>query len=69
MPDQQWRRLLSVRSFDKDHMMTGGDVVDGKDLIARAETYFNDDKVIYLHVHNAKPGCFAVRIDRGTQQV
>jgi hypothetical protein len=67
MPEQQRRRLLSVRAFDQNHMMTDGGVFQGTDLLQRAEEYFKDQQVEYLHVHNAIPGCFAVRIDRGEQ--
>jgi hypothetical protein len=65
MPEQQRRRLLSVRAFDKNHMMKGGDVFRGTDLLQKAEEFFKNDKIEYIHVHNAIPGCFAVRIDRG----
>lgn len=64
VPDQQRRRLLSVRAYDANHMMVGFVVVEGKDLADRAESLFADAKVEYLHAHNAGPGCFAVRVDR-----
>jgi hypothetical protein len=66
LPDQLTRRLLSVRSFDAGHLMLGGAVVDGSQLEATAERLLDDHDVSYLHVHNAGPGCFAVRIDRDT---
>ncbi|KAJ5610298.1 hypothetical protein N7510_007017 [Penicillium lagena] len=59
VPDQQRRRLLSVRAYDANQMMTGAMVVEGKDLAERAELLFADAKVDYLHVHYAGPGCFA----------
>lgn len=67
MPDQQRRRLLSVRAFDKNHMMKDGDVFRGTDLLQRAQDFFQNEDIEYLHIHNAIPGCFAVRIDRGNQ--
>jgi hypothetical protein len=67
LPDQLTRRLLSVRSFDRDHLMTGGTVVPGDELREAAARLLENDAVAYLHVHNAGPGCFAVRIDRGTK--
>ena len=67
MPEQQRRGLLSVRAFDQDHMMKGCGVFEGTDLLQRAGEYFKNQEVEYLHVHNALPGCFAVRIDRGEQ--
>ena len=67
LPEQQRRRLLSIRAFDSDHMMVGADVTEGTKLVQSAERFFSNDSVDYIHVHNAKPGCFAVRIDRGKQ--
>jgi hypothetical protein len=64
LPAQVTRRLLSVRSFGDDHLMLGGVVVQGAELEATVGGLFDDDDVSYLHVHNAGPGCFAVRIDR-----
>jgi len=64
VPTQLTRRLLSLRSFDDDHLMRGGEVVDGSLLVDRATELLADPGVAYLHVHNAGPGCFAARIDR-----
>jgi len=65
VPEQLSRRLLSVRAFDADGMMTDADVFEGTDLAGRIEAFFADPAVAYLHVHNAKRGCFAARVDRG----
>jgi hypothetical protein len=67
LPDQLTRRLLSVRAFDDAHVMLGGVVVEGADLEEAAERLLRDHDVAYLHVHNAGPGCFAVRIERATR--
>lgn len=64
IPDQLTRRLLSVRSFDREHLMLGGVVVPGAELEETAAKLLADEAVAYLHVHNAGPGCFAVRVDR-----
>ena len=64
VPTQLTRRLLSLRSFDDDHLMRGGEVVDGSLLVDRATELLADPGVAYLHVHNAGPGCFAARVDR-----
>jgi hypothetical protein len=65
IPEQLATRLLSVRAFDRDAMMTDADVVDGSVLAPLIETMFADPAVAYLHIHNAKHGCFAARVDRG----
>lgn len=64
VPTVLTRRLLSVRAYDEAGMMLAADVVPGTDLANVIEIMFVDPAVTYLHVHNAKPGCFAARVDR-----
>jgi uncharacterized protein DUF1203 len=64
VPEALRTRLLSVRAFDADGMMTGADVVDGHALEAAITELFADPGAAYLHVHFAKPGCYAARIER-----
>jgi hypothetical protein len=64
VPDQQRRRLLSVRAYDSSHAIVDADVVPGRDLETLIERFFADDAVRYLHVHNARYGCYACRVDR-----
>lgn len=64
VPEVLRRRLLSVRAFDADGMMTQSDVVDGAALEPAIERMLADPAVAYLHLHNAKPGCYAARVDR-----
>ena len=64
VPEQLRLRLLSVRAYDIDALMVEADVVDGPELEPAVERLFNDPRVRYLHVHFARPGCYACRIDR-----
>jgi hypothetical protein len=64
VPDMLRRRLLSLRAFDDAGMMTGCDVVEGRDLETAINHLFADPKAAYLHAHFARPGCYAARIDR-----
>jgi hypothetical protein len=64
IPEQLRLRLLSVRGFDAAGMMVDADVVDGRELEAAIARLFRDDRTAYLHVHFAKPGCYAARVDR-----
>jgi hypothetical protein len=57
-------RLLSLRAFDAQGMMRDADVVEGSGIEAVIERLFADPAVDCIHVHNAKPGCYAGRIDR-----
>ena len=64
VPEQQRRRLLSVRGYDDDAMMVDSDVVEGDGLASLLDGFFADPRTSFVHVHNARPGCFAVRVDR-----
>lgn len=61
-------RLLSVRAFDDKGMMVGAEVVSGMELESTIRQLFADQHAEYLHVHNAKPGCYAARIDRWPEE-
>ena len=65
IPGQQLSRLLSVRAYDGDGGMHDADVVEGVALEALVARLFADARVAFLHVHNARRGCYACRIDRG----
>ena len=65
VPDVLAIRLLSIRAFDEAGMMRAADAVQGRDIVPVIQRMLGDAKVAYLHAHNAKPGCFAARIDRG----
>lgn len=64
VPLQLSRRLLSVRAFDADGMMIDAEVVEGTALEPVIERFLAAPQTAYLHVHNAKRGCFAARVDR-----
>lgn len=57
-------RLLSVRGYDAGAMMIFAAVAEGRDLEAHFERAFSDPRVEYLHLHNARPGCYSCRVDR-----
>lgn len=64
VPDSLRTRLLSLRAYDGGDLMSDADVVDGRDLEAAVARMFGDAGVAYLHVHYARRGCYAARIDR-----
>ena len=57
-------RVLSLRAYDADASMIDADVVDGRELESVINRMFTDAGITYLHVHFARPGCFACRVDR-----
>jgi hypothetical protein len=64
VPEQQRRRLLSVRAFDATHHMVDAEVAPGTELERLIARFFAPTSVAYLHVHNARRGCYACRVDR-----
>lgn len=64
VPLQLSRRLLALRAFDADGMLLKGDVIDGSELAGLIDPWLEDPAVAYLQAYNARPGCFAARIDR-----
>ena len=53
-------RLLSLRAFDAAGMLVAADVVEGRELEPALERLLCG--AAYLHVHFAKPGCYAARV-------
>jgi Protein of unknown function (DUF1203) len=64
LPQMLRSRLLSVRAFDGKDMLVGADAIEGDRLEEAIYRFFGDPAVEFLHVHFAKPGCYACRIDR-----
>lgn len=58
-------RLLSLRAYDADGMMTDADVVEGGAVEEALARLFANAAAAYVHIHNAKRGCFACRVERG----
>jgi hypothetical protein len=52
-------RLISLRAYDVNGMMVSATVIDGKLASAELEKLFERSDVSYVHLHNAKPGCFS----------
>lgn len=64
IPEQLRKRLLSVRAFDAGGMMVDAEVTEGRLLEELIGRFFANDAVAYLHLHYARPGCYAARVDR-----
>jgi hypothetical protein len=64
IPDVLRVRVLSLRAFDAEHMMVDADVVDGRDVEQVIAKMIGNLRASYVHVHYAKPGCYAARIER-----
>lgn len=57
-------RWLSVRAFDAQDMLVAAEIIVGTDVERVIRTMLDDDGVRYLHLHYAKPGCYAARVER-----
>jgi Protein of unknown function (DUF1203) len=57
-------RVLSLRAYDGEAMMTEAEVIEGERLAERASALLADEGVAFLHAHFAGAGCFAFRVDR-----
>ena len=53
------RRLISLRAYDHDALMCAADVVEGADVGEGLAKLFARAEVAYVHLHNARPGCYS----------
>ena len=64
IPTVVQRRTISVRGYDVEGLMKNARVVEGRALAGTIADFFADDRVAYLHLHNAGAGCYSCRVDR-----
>ena len=57
-------RLLSIRAYDGSAMMVDAEVAPGNELEVVIRRSFANEHVRYLHIHNARPGCYNCRVMR-----
>ncbi len=65
LPPYLTHRLLSVRAYDAADDMVDAEVIEGAAAAPLIERYLARDEVSYLHLHFARRGCYACRVDRG----
>lgn len=64
IPDYVSRRLISIRAYNLKHMMVTANVCEGDEVAGVLDRVFDDSAVAYVHLHNAKQGCFSCLVDR-----
>ncbi len=64
VPEMLRHRMISVRAFDSSGMMVDADIVDGRQLEPMIDRMLAIESVSYLHLHNAKRGCYAARVEQ-----
>jgi hypothetical protein len=57
-------RLIAVRAFSADGMLLDAQLAADAELGPALERQLASAAVAYLHLHNAKPGCYAARVER-----
>lgn len=64
VPEVMRLRLLSLRGYDAAGMMLDADIIEGKEIEGLIERLLGNPQVDYIHVHNARRGCYSGRIER-----
>lgn len=57
-------RLLSLRGFDGNGIMKDASVTEGQNLKEQIIQIFENEDIKYIHIHNAKPGCYNCVVER-----
>jgi hypothetical protein len=64
VPPSLRHRLLSYRAYRSDDFLVTAEVAAGAEAEAVLERLFEDSRVAYVDLHNARPGCFNCRVHR-----
>ena len=64
VPPYVAQRTISVRAYDSGHMMVDALVCEGAAVGAELSRLFDDGLIAYVHLHNAKQGCYSCRAER-----
>lgn len=64
VPQALMARPISLRGFDDQNMLIDCDLAEGEQVAATIDRMFKNPRVAFIHLHNAKPGCYAARAVR-----
>ena len=64
VPSYVTKRLMSVRAYDSMDNIVEASVCEGIAVDDELTNYFRRSDVAYIHLHNAKRGCFSCRVNR-----
>lgn len=64
IPTEMRGRLFSARAYDERGMMIDADVIEGREIEKLIGQVFENENVSYIHLHHARRGCYACRVDR-----
>jgi len=63
LPEMLHESTLSLRGYDRDHMITGTTIVAAAELEQAAVELLATPPTAYAFVHYAGPGCYACRVE------
>lgn len=52
-------RMMSLRAYDGEHLIVDAEVCEGPDVAHRLDQMMADARVAYVHLHNARRGCYS----------
>jgi hypothetical protein len=64
IPESVTRRLISLRAYNAAHMIVDAEVCEGTDIATALQKHFGASNVAYIHLHNAKRGCYSCSVVR-----
>ncbi|GAC1496379.1 MAG: hypothetical protein NVS1B6_01450 [Steroidobacteraceae bacterium] len=64
VPGYPCRVSFADAQIGEAHLMIDAALCDGKDAASAIIAMFGNGDVAYIHLHNAKRGCFSCRADR-----
>jgi Protein of unknown function (DUF1203) len=64
IPTMLLHRLLSLRCYNEASIMIDANVVEGKVISETLQELFANKDIVYVHIHNAKPGCYNCVVER-----
>ncbi len=64
LPTYVTLRWISVRGYDGRGDIVDAGVAPGTEVVAEIQRLFANPRVAYLHLHNARYGCYFCRVDR-----
>lgn len=64
IPEMLFKRLQSLRVYDKNGIMIDAKTLEGKEIRKEIESIFNNNSASYIQIHNANPGCYNCQVNR-----
>jgi hypothetical protein len=64
IPKMLNHRLLSLRAYNSQGMMKHATVSEGVGLLEALHAIFAAEEISYVHIHNAKAGCYNCMVER-----